>query len=404
LNVISGTTGIIDFPSNAAPGNYILTAEIGDLSVEKQFTVKEVANISVMLLEDLKMVSVINIGNTPYADSLNVTIGNETETIFVDLELGEEKRYSLRAPDGIYDVFAQIGTFSAVKQLSLTGHAVSVGSWTGVGLLEQYPLIWIFIVAILITAGIIVFMKFRNNRTYDYKARAEERAKKEMKDEDLNEISRKAFQKKQFLNLANPVVNEAQSVPTLKGNKDNCSVVSVNVKNYASLGAEARNKLNEIISTAKDRFGVLEFRGQHMLIIYSPLVTKTYKNEIIASKAAWKIRNELDKYNSKFKDKIKYNIGLNAGEMVSALLNGKLVYTNIGNGVVLAKRISDLSEGKILASQSFRQKLMRELKVNKTNMTVGNSEILEVIAMADVDRNQDKLTDIMKRSNFMRTE
>ena len=141
-----------------------------------------------------------------------------------------------------------------------------------------------------------------------------------------------------------------------------------------------------------------------MLIIYSPLVTKTYKNEIIASKAAWKIRNELDKYNSKFKDRIRYNIGLNAGDMVSALLNGKLVYTNIGNGVVLAKRISDLSEGKILASQSFRQKLMRELKVNKTNMTVGNSEILEVIAMADVDRNQDKLTDIMKRSNFMRTE
>ncbi len=404
LDILSGTTGTIDFPSDATPGSYLLTATIGDLSVEKEFTVKEVANISVVLLEDLKMVSVTNIGNVPYSDSLNVTIGNETETILVDLKLGEEKRYNLHAPDGIYDVLAQTGVFSAASQLSLTGHAVSVGSWTGVGLFEQYPLVWFFIALILIVAGIIVFMKFRNNRTYDYKARSHERAQKEMKDEDLNEISKKAFQKKQFLNLANPIVNEAQSVPTLKGNKDNCSVIAVNIKNYAHLGVEARSRLNEIISTAKDKYGVLEFRGQHMLIIYSPLVTRTYKNEIIASKAAWKIRNELDKYNSKFKDKIVYNIGLNAGEMVSALVNGKLAYTNIGNGVVLAKRISDLSEGKILVSQSFRQKLMRELKIAKTDFHIGNSEIMEVIAMADIDRNQDKLTDIMKRSNFMRTE
>lgn len=404
LTIISGTAGTVDFPSDATPGNYTLIATIGDLSVEKKFDVKEVANISVVLLEDLNMVSVTNIGNIPYKDSLNVTIGNETETILVDLELGEEKRYSLHAPDGIYGVFAQIGAFSATKQLSLTGHAVSVGSWTGIGLLEQYPLVWFFIAVILIVAGVIVFFKFRNRRTYDYRARSRERAQKEMKDEDLNEISKKAFQKKQFLNLANPIVNEAESVPTLRGNKDNCSVIAVNIKNYAHLGVEARSKLNEIISTAKDKFGVLEFRGRHMLIIYSPLVTKTYKNEIIASKAAWKIRNELDRYNSKFQDKIKYNIGLNAGEMVSALLNGKLVYTNIGNGVVLAKRISDLSEGKILVSQTFRQKLIRELKVNKTNMTIGNSEISEVISMADVDKNQEKLTDIMKRSNFMRTE
>jgi len=404
LEVLSGSSGTINFEGEATPGNYILTAKIGNLSVEKDFIVAEVANISVVLLEELSMVSVTNVGNVPYEESLNVTIGNETQTIQVKLGVGEEKRYNLHAPDGLYDVIAQTGVFSTTKQLSLTGRAISVGKWDGLGMLEAYSFVWLFIGGILVIAGVIVFLKFRNNRTYDYKARSHERAQKEMKDEDLNEISRKAFQKKQFLNLANPIVNEAQSVPTLKGNKDNCSVISVNVKNYAHLGVEARNKLNEIISTAKDKFGVLEFRGQHMLIIYSPLITKTYKNEIIASKAAWKIRNELDKYNSKFKDKIIYNLGLNAGEMVSSLLNGKLAYTNIGNGVVLAKRISDLSEGKILVSPSFRQKLMRELKIAKTNFHIGNSEILEVIGMSDVDRNQDKLTDIMKRSNFMRTE
>ncbi|MEI7719283.1 MAG: hypothetical protein WCI72_05425 [archaeon] len=404
FSVPSGTSGILNFASNAAPGNYILTAVIGNLSVEKLFSVKAVPNISIVLLEDLAMVSVENIGNVPYEDSLNVTIGNETETLLVKLGLGEEKRYSLRAPTGIYSVIAQIGGFATTKQLSLTGRAVSVGSWTGIGMFEQYPLVWMFISLILIIAAVIIFLKFRHLRTYDYHARAQERAQREMKDEDLNEVSRRAFQKKQFLNLANPIVNEAQSATTVKGNKDLCSVVAVNVKNYATLGMEARNKVNDILSSAKDKFGVMEFRGQHMLIIYSPLVTKTDKNEMIAAKAAWKIKRELDEYNKKFKDKIRFNIGLNSGEMVSSLAGGKLVYTNLGNGVILAKRISDLSEGKVLVSLPFRQKLMRELKINKTDFHVGNSEVMEVIGMSDVDSNQAKLDQILKRPDFLRTE
>lgn len=400
LSVESGASGTIDFANNATPGEYTLTASIGELSAEKQFSVKEVQNISVVFLEDLSMVSVTNIGNVPYKENLNVTIGNETETIAVNLDLGEEKRYSLHAPTGIYDVFAQIGGFSATKQMSLTGNAISVGSWSGVGLFESYPLVWIFIAVILIIAGVIVYLKTRSRRTYDYSARVKERAKAEMKDEDLNEISKRAFQKKQFLNLANPIVDSAQSVPTLKGNRDNCSVIAVNVKNYATLGIEARNKVNEIINDAKDKYGVIEFRGQHMLIIYSPLVTKTYKNEILAAKAAWRIKIKLDEYNAKFRDKIHFNIGLNAGEMVCSLSNGKLIYTNLGNGVILAKRISDLADNKLLVSQSFRMKLLRELKTNKTNLIVGNSEVVEVVSMADIDGNKDRFNNIMKRTEF----
>jgi len=404
FTVESGSSGNLFFMSDTTPGQYILTAKIGNLSVEKKFTVREVANISVVLLEELNMVSVTNIGNVPYKDSLNVTVGNKTETILVNLKLGEEKRYTIRAPDGIYEVIAQTGVFSATSQLSLTGRAVSVGKWDGLSLLEEYSFIWIFIAIILIIAGIIVFLKFRQKREYDPHARAKEKAERRMKEEDLNEVSKRAFQKRQFVNAATPMINEAQSVPTVKGNKDYCSVVALHVKNYATLGADAKSRLNEIITNAKDRFGVLDFRGQHILIIYSPLITKNAKNEMTAAKAAWKIRNEIDSYNSKFRDKIKYNLGLSSGEIVSSLAGGKFTYTTIGNGAMLAKRISDLAEGKILASQQFRQKLMRELKVNKIPMMAGGGEVFEIISMSDVDRNQEKLTDIMKRSNFMRTE
>jgi class 3 adenylate cyclase len=404
FTVESGAIGSLLFNSDSTPGQYILTAKIGNLSVEKKFSVKEVANISVVLLGELNMVSVTNIGNVPYKDSLNVTIGNETETILVNLKLGEEKRYTIRAPNGIYDVIAQTGIFSAASQLSLTGRAVSVGKWDGLSLLEEYSFIWFFVAAILVIAGIIVFLKFRQKREYTPYVRAKEKTEKKMKEEELNEVSKRAFQKKQFVNAATPIINEAQSVPTVKGNKDYCSVLALNVKNYATLGTDARAKLNEIITNVKDRYGVLDFRGQHILIIYSPLITKTAKNEITASKAAWKLRNDIDSYNSKFRDKIKYNLGLSSGEIVSSLAGGKFTYTTIGNGAMLAKRISDLADGKILASQQFRQKLMRELKVNKIPMMAGGAEVFEIISMADVDKNQEKLNDIVKRSNFMRTE
>ena len=145
---------------------------------------------------------------------------------------------------------------------------------------------------------------------------------------------------------------------------------------------------------------MVDSRGSHLLIIFSSLITKTFRNEIIAVKVAMKIKEEIESYNRLSKDKIEFNIGINSGDMISSLNNGKLNYTSLGNAVILAKRISDLSSGKIFVSGVFRQKLMRELKVNKIEHALGNVEVFEVTRIADVEANADKLRDLLKRTGF----
>lgn len=129
-------------------------------------------------------------------------------------------------------------------------------------------------------------------------------------------------------------------------------------------------------------------------------MTKTFKNELLASKAAVEIKEKLDAYNKKFNDKISYSIGINAGDMISSVSSGKLNYTSLGNSIVLAKRISDISEEKVLISEAVRQKLMRELKVNKFEHNLGSVYIYEILKIVDTEANQDKLKDLLKRTSF----
>ncbi len=47
---------------------------------------------------------VTNVGNVPYRKSIQISIGNNQETIFVPLEFGQKKELKLTAPDGSYDI------------------------------------------------------------------------------------------------------------------------------------------------------------------------------------------------------------------------------------------------------------------------------------------------------------
>jgi class 3 adenylate cyclase len=311
------------------------------------------------------------------------------------LVTGAEKKYNLRAPSGEYEISVEstqgnLFTGNAV----LTGRAVGVGG-SGLGVFESYPIVWIFLALILLIAGIIVFIKYKN-RTVDYT----KRSKKREEPVTLEKLSSQTHEKRQFLDLAKPLVEEAESSLSMKGTKDYCSIVSINIKNKAKLGGNTQNIINEIITQEKGDFGVVDNRGDHILIIYSPLMTKTFKNELIATKASIGIKEKIDAYNKKFNDKISYNIGINGGDMISSTSGGKLSYTSLGNSIVFAKRISDLSEAKVLVSEKIRQKLLRETKVNRFEHKLGDMTIYEILRIADTEANQDKLRDLLKRTSF----
>ncbi|VVB79310.1 Uncharacterised protein [uncultured archaeon] len=392
FGVAAGSTGNISFLTNSTPGTYRLIVSLGTLSEEKTFVVKAVPKIDMSFLENSSLLIVRNIGNAAFNDSINVTIGEGVERLQLNIQPGEERRFNLRAPNGQYDVKVSDGANSIQASLLLTGRAIQVSEFNGLSALSQYPLVWGFIAAILILLGAILLIKFKKTRNYKDRIVPEKR-------EDIRVVSAKAHMKKQFLEIGKPNVSEAESSLNMSGKKDYASVVSVSVKNNSSLGMEARKKLNEVIGKAGDRNGVVDWKGNHVLLIFSPLLTRTYKNELIASKVAWDIKTELDEYNRRFQDKIQFNIGINCGDLVSSLNGGKLSYTSLGNTVLLAKRISEMDSGKVLVSVTFRQKLMRELKVNRV-APLGNTDVFEVTRIADTEANNDKLKDLLKRTNF----
>jgi len=392
----SGSTTKIEFSTDATAGKYFLTVSKGTTKAEKEFTLLSVPKIDIQFLENSSVLIVKNIGNVAYNDSLNITIGETATTIPLTLALGEEKKFNLQAPNGMYSVTAQSGESTTERKLLLTGDAVSIREGDGTIIFEASLWIWVFIVAILVLLIIVLLMKYKK-RTF----KSEERYNNiKETTPTLEQVSKKTQMQKQFLDLSRPRVSEAESNLSMKGSKDICSVISLKIKNKSTLGMEGNKKLNELLEEAGSIAGVVDMRSQHILIIFSPLMTKTSSNEIVAAKFAFGLKTKLDEYNKRFQDKISYNIGVHSGEMINSLNNGKLNYTSIGNSIILAKRISDLTDEKLLVSGTFRQKLLRELKVQKINHSLGDVEVFEVQRIADVTANEEKLKELLKRVSF----
>jgi hypothetical protein len=392
FGVSPGINGNISFLDNSSAGEYRLIVSLGTLAEEKKFVLKAVPKIVMSFVDNSSVLSIKNLGNGLFNDSVVVNIGPDgNETLFLNILPGEERKFNLKAPNGEYDISVDGGNSSLSAHLLLTGSAIQVTDYRALSLITRYPLIWTFILIILILLVIVALIRFKKTGSHIKEIVPE-------KKEGLKVVGVKPMQK-QFFEIGKSNVNEAESNLNMSGKKDFASIVCVSIKNNSSLGNEARKKLSEAISKASDKNGVVDWKGNHALIIFSQLLTRTDKNEIIASKVAWNIKNELEEYNKRFQDKIQFNIGINCGELVSSLNGGKLSYTSLGNSVLLAKRISEMNSGKVLVSITFRQKLMRELKVNKVN-PLGNTDVFEVTRIADVEANNDKLKDLLKRTNF----
>ena len=137
------------------------------------------------------------------------------------------------------------------------------------------------------------------------------------------------------------------------------------------MGDIAKENLHKIVTGAKGK-GLIDWRGEYIFIVFSPLVTRTYGNEALATKTGMAILQELNNHNKKFKDKIEFGLGVHSGELVASKVGGKLKYTSIGNTISFAKRMSDGDSGKLIVSEAVRKKLMRDLKDVKGKAIGGN--------------------------------
>ncbi|MFH1451902.1 MAG: hypothetical protein ABIF88_01870 [archaeon] len=110
-----------DFPS----GLWIITAIYADAKVERTFTVKENSEIEFIIEND--ELKIINNGNVRYTKTIQIKIGDETNSYAQNIGIGEEKRLKLISPKGTYDIEVTDGDKTISKesvQLFGTGNVV----------------------------------------------------------------------------------------------------------------------------------------------------------------------------------------------------------------------------------------------------------------------------------------
>jgi len=165
----------------------------------------------------------------------------------------------------------------------------------------------------LLLGGILFF--FRNvlkKKSFAYpikdKLREKLRLKKKTDSVDLSKEKAKQEKAEEIKNkILNPVklssVPLAESVLVLKGHRNKVAVLCLKIKNL--LTKSSKENLEKLIQPIEIQKGSVYRNGDYIIGVFSPLVTKSFKNETRAAKAAQIIQESLKQYNTKFTDKIK---------------------------------------------------------------------------------------------------
>jgi len=417
--VESGEFVLFDFPSNAAAGRWKIFSSFDDVAEESAFEMLEFQKVEFEFQDSILFVR--NVGNVRYNKTIDVDIGGTIKKINLNMKVGAEKKFNLKAPDGNYDISVGDGSIVTKTNVALVGSAISIDDLENVGIFRGYSILWVFLIIILLGIGIVLILRYgkktirlgsKMKKIKNIPERVRGRIEKKMprnyasnvsntlqltnKSPAAQSLDENEEREHGMIDLTQTKVGKAESSLVLKGERGASAVVSLHVKNYGSLGKDGKQRLAGIVAGVKEKKGLVDWKGEYIFIVFSPLATKTFKNELLASKAGFDIFEKITSQNKKFKDKIDFNIGINSGDLVASKEGGKLKYTSIGNTIALAKRIADSSNNKLLVSDAVHKKLIRILKGEKIG-EIAKSSVWEISRIVDTGANADKLKEILKR-------
>jgi len=371
----SGETIDYQIPTNISAGYYEVEVSAGEISAVKKFYINEKA----IALFDVKNNTLIvtNIGNIPYKKAIQIDIDGKSFVRNVDLDLGESQEFKLSG-NGQSNVRISDGETEISKGVVLTGKVVNVESVKKGFVALNTPIVWIFFIIIL-GAGVLFF--FRNilkKKSFAYPFKESLGKFRKKKEEKVGDSVKES-------NLA----NKAEQVLVLNGHKVRVAVLVLKIKN--KLSKNARKNLERIIQPIYDKKGAAYEKEDYLIGIFSPLMTKTYKNEVIAVKIGELIKSSLDNYNKKFADKIEFGIAVSSGEVINKIENGKLKFTALGSLISNAKRMAGSSNGEILLTKEAYNNAGPEIKAVK------KGEIFEVKKIIETEKNKEFIDGFLKR-------
>jgi len=371
---------------NLSVGYYKIKAYSAGIYGERQFYTEENEEAEFKIINNTLIVR--NIGNIDYKKAIQVKIDNIVEIINDEIEVGMGKKYELRAPKGEYDIIITDGEkLVAGEGIILTGKTISVKEMGKGFFSRNKSLAWIFLILVM---GMFIFVSSRRILKKKFvlsdKSSGKIPFKKGMKGKGVIKVGEEKVKIVKDL-------KEAEHSLVLKGQKQETILVCLKIKNEISkLG---RQNVEKILEKAHDGKAVIYKSGDYRLVIFSPLITRTYKNYVPAVKLALDMSKALREYNSKTQDKINFGISVHSGNMVNKLEENKLKFTSLGNSVNLAKKISGLSEKNVLLSKEIHEKTISDIKTEKQEKR--GLEVFTVDGVMDTKRNRIFVQDFLKK-------
>ncbi len=417
----SGEFATFNFPSYTEPGMWKAVFTASNLVVEKEFKILEFQKAEFDITDSI--LTITNVGNTRYSKVVEIKIGEDIQKIEnLNIPLDGSKQFKLKAPKGEYEIIVSDGETSVNERTLLTGRAISVKDLESVGIFSDYSIIWVFLIIIIGATASILFLRHKKTKTIShhsshdggffsklfhsksntapnsYKSGVQNSLIFTNKSPAANSLDSKLHhvEDDSMVDLANMGTSGAESALVMKGEKHRSAVISISIKNSAALNDNAKEELARIINKAKISKGLIDWRGSHIFVIFSPLITRTYGNEILAARAGLKMLEDLTNYNKRFKDKIEFNIGVHAGDLIASKEDNKLKYTGIGNTIALAKRISDTDSEKMLVSEEIRKKMLRDMRSVKA-YEIAKYPIYSVTGLRNKEADKAKLKDLLDR-------
>ncbi|HUW43496.1 MAG TPA: hypothetical protein VMV95_00860 [Bacillota bacterium] len=351
------TEEFLEFPIlyNEFPSKWKVIASSNELTSESLFTILEKESISIEIIN--KTLTIANTGNVLYNKTALIKIGNKTLNIDLYLEVDESQKYIITAPDGEYNVKVITGDTDFSGQVALTGKTIDVKKAPGkIGSIIKYPLIWIFIILIL---GFVVFITFRRGSKKTFVGH-------------ISSKIRKGGEKGKLIPLVKGSLvnsrNKAELSLSIKGDKQNVSLVALNIKNLKEIQAKKSNveeTLQKIVNLSEENKAVTYESNNDLFFILAPTKTRTFKNEKMALEIANKIKEILSNHNKMAKQKINFGISLNYGTIVAKQEKDSFKFMSLGTLMAATKKIASLAEENILLSEKMNDVFGSSVKTTK---------------------------------------
>lgn len=372
-------------PYNEAPTDWVVVAVSNKLTAEANFVILEKEDVKVEIIN--KTVEITNMGNVLYNKTILVKIGNKSLNIDVFLDVDKSQKYILSAPDGEYQVEIIADEESISETVILTGKSVDIKKASSkVGSLVRFPLVWIFIIAIL---GFIAFMVFKKGYKKSFIGYIGSKIPKKNKSEKSLPLKKNSLVRTGC---------RAELSLSIKGDKQNVSLVALKIKNLQNLQSKegsTEETIQKIVDAAEGSKAAVYENYNELFFILCPTKTRAFKNERTALNLAKKIKGILEDHNKKFKQTIEFGISLNYGTIIAKREGNVLKFMSMGTLMGTAKKVSSLANNEILLGEKMNEKMRSEVKT--TRHQKGNIHVYSIKEIKDVEGNKKFVRSFLER-------